>query len=275
MDANLNTTSYRMHELTRDNAMQAAEAHRLAQQAHSTAPLSARVASIRGPLQVAAVLLMVVILLALGTQSAGAQALIETGTNEPYHPALVAFRMGIYYQNSGDHARAVEAFSETIVAFPMIAEAWAARGDSYSAAGAYALALADYNEAIVRAPNLVSALNMRGDALRVLGEVEQAVADYQNAIEQMPEYAAPHAGLAVAYEMLGQADEAQAEHAVYLRLVGPEATVKEEGPAKRFGSNCVKSAPSCRPTEPDRLNSTKGRMSALIDKHMDTRFWML
>ncbi len=231
MNANLNNTSYRMHELTRDSAMQAADAHRLAFEATGVESLTVHSLMARRSLRIAIALLIAVVLLALGTQASNAQALTDPGTTEAYHPALVSFRMGIYYQSSGQHSQAIEAFSETIDAFPMVAAAWAARADSYFALGEYALAIVDYTEAVAIASDFVSALNMRADAYQLIGAFELAVADYQNAIAQMPEYAAPHAGLAAAYNMLGQLDEAQAEHAVYLRLVGPNAAMEDEASA--------------------------------------------
>ncbi len=222
MNANPNLTSYRMHELTRDAAMQTAAHERLAREASGGLPVSVHDLLARRSLRIAAAL-FAIILLMLAVQPASAQALHDDGGGEPYHPALVNFRLGIYYQLTGDHQRAVAEFSETIAAFPMIAEAWAARADSYLALEDFDLALADYDEAIALAPNLVSALTMRGHTYRQVGEAEAAQADYANAIRQMPEYPEPHAGLAAAYELQGRLSDALSEYEIYLTLAGLDA----------------------------------------------------
>jgi len=222
MNANLNTASYRMHELTRDNAMQAADHERLAHEVTGHSPAQFSELLNRPSLRIAIALLIAVIVLAAAALPASAQDLVEAG-NESGHPALVNFRVGIYYQNNGRHAEAIEEFSATVEAFPMIAEAWAARADSYLAVGEFELAIADYSAAVELAPNLVSALSMRGDAYRLSGSFDEAVADYSNAISQMPEYAVPHAGLAATFEALGQHTNAIAEYSAYLQLAGADA----------------------------------------------------
>lgn len=221
MNANPNTTSYRMHELTRDRAMLAANRVRLAHEASDSSPVSFSSFLNRPSLRIAVALIITVMLLAVAAQT-DAQAMVDGG-NEAYHPALVSFRVGIYYQDRGRHDEAIEQFSATIEAFPMIAEAWSARADSYLALGEFELAIADYDAAVALAPELVSALNMRGDAYRLTGVFELATADYLNAIEQMPEYAAPHAGLAATYEAQLLHLQAIAEYELYLTLAGEDA----------------------------------------------------
>ena len=228
MNANLNHTSYRMHELTRDAALQSADSHRLAREATAlpgrspAAPFGRRVVR----LALAVALLFVALAVVTGSAHAQSAALAEPGTSEPYHPALVSFRIGIYYQDSGRHEEAVVMFTGMVEAFPSVAEGWAARADSYHALGEYTLAIADYTRAVELAPNLVSALTMRGNALQSIGAFELAVADYQNAIGQMPEYAAPHAGLAEACAHLGLQPEAVAELDAYRMLAGADADLE-------------------------------------------------
>ena len=222
MNAEPNFASFRMHELTRSNAMQAADRVRLAHEATGHSPVQLSDLLNRPSLRIAIALVITVILLAAASLPASAQDMIETG-NEPSHPGLVSFRVGIYYQINERHSEAIAEFSATVEAFPMIAEAWSARADSYLALGEFDLAIADYNAAVELAPNLVSALAMRGDAYRLSGSFDEAIADYSNAIGQMPEYAVPHAGLAAAFEALGQHDDAIAEYSVYLDLAGEEA----------------------------------------------------
>lgn len=154
MNANLNHTSYRMHELARDAALQSAEQHRMAREASGAAPLSLAGLLERRAVRMALAVAVLFVALALATASAHAQtvALAEPGTNEPYHPALVSFRIGIYYQDSGRHEEAVAMFTEMVEAFPRIAEGWVARADSYAALGEYALAIDDYTAAVTAAP---------------------------------------------------------------------------------------------------------------------------
>lgn len=125
----------------------------------------------------------------------------DPGANEPYHPALVQYRVGYYFQLQGDHARAIEEFTAVIEAFPNWDGGYSARGDSYAAIGQYELAITDYDEALDLTPAFVSIFYMRGRVYMATGEIELASADYASAIQQAPSYALPYWGMGdIAYE---------------------------------------------------------------------------
>jgi tetratricopeptide (TPR) repeat protein len=138
---------------------------------------------------------ILMVLVCAGISPLWAQDIADPGTSEPYHPALVSYRVGYYYQLRGDHERAIEEFTDVIAAFPNWDGGYSARGESYEALADYNLALADYSAALSLTPEFVSVLFMRGRAYHAIGEFGLAAADYANAIEQMPEYALPYRGM--------------------------------------------------------------------------------
>jgi tetratricopeptide (TPR) repeat protein len=156
-----------------------------------------------------------------------AQDLRDTGATEAYHPGLVTYRVGLFYQVKADHERAIAEFSDVIEVLPEFGVAYAARGDSYVALNDYEHALADYESALSIYPDFVSVLYARGRAYLALGETELAVADFDNAVMQMPEYALPYFGLGdVAFEQ-GDYGDALESYQTYLALVddAPDALV--------------------------------------------------
>jgi tetratricopeptide (TPR) repeat protein len=137
-------------------------------------------------------LVTIAVLLGLGASPLFAQDINDEGMTEPYHPALVQFRMGYYYQLQGNHEQAIEEFSLVIEPFPQLDSSYSARGDSYAALGEYTLAIADYDAALELTPSFASVLYMRGRVYAATGEIELANADYANAIQQVPDYALPY-----------------------------------------------------------------------------------
>lgn len=161
--------------------------------------------------------LAVLVGLAFGSVSAGfAQDLADAGGSEPYHPGMVHYRLGIYFQLKGDHLRAIDEFSQTIDTMPTMGYAYAARGDSYAALGAYESAIVDYSASIGMFPDLVSALYTRGRAYAALGETALAIADYDNAIRQMPAYANPYWGLGDVLFDMGEYPDALDQYQAYV-----------------------------------------------------------
>lgn len=153
--------------------------------------------------EVITLVLLFIVLLGVGAAPLLAQTIdiADPGSSEPYHPALVQYRVGNYFQLQGDHERAIEEFTAVIAAFPNWDGGYSARGDSYAALGQYELAIADYDEALDLTPGFVSVLYMRGRAFAAIGEIELADADYANAIQQVPDYALPYWGMGdLAYE---------------------------------------------------------------------------
>ena len=171
-------------------------------------------------------LFAIVVGLAVNSVVVQAQDRADPGSNEPYSPALVHYRLGIYYQIKGDHPRAISEFNLTIDGLPLLGYAYAARGDSYAALGEYETAIADYTQAIQIFPDYVSALYTRGRAYATLGETTLAVADYTNAIGQMPEYPNPYWGLGDLFFDAGDYAQALDNYQHYLaRETEPDALV--------------------------------------------------
>lgn len=145
-----------------------------------------------------------------------AQDLVDAGGSELYHPGLVHYRVGLYFQIRGDHQRAIEKFTQTIHDLPAFGYTYAARADSYVALGNYNQALADYERALAIYPDFVSVLYRRGQVYLMLGESELALADFANAIEQMPEYANVYWGLGDLYYKAGDYNRALENYRLYL-----------------------------------------------------------
>jgi tetratricopeptide (TPR) repeat protein len=165
-----------------------------------------------------AVVLMALAALFGFAASTQAQSMRDSGGGEPYDPALVSFRVGIYCHNQGDYESALAEFTATIDGLPSWGVGYAARGDTYAALGEYALAITDYTTAIGIYPDYVSALYTRGRAYHALGEFELAEEDYVNAIAQMPDYAPTYWGLGDLLFEQGDRGAALTQYQRYLAL---------------------------------------------------------
>lgn len=173
------------------------------------------------------ILLVTLLVLLAATASIAAQDLNDPGITEPYHPGLVHFRVGVFYQLRGDHERAIAEFTATIDGLPRFDAAYAARGDSYAALGKFAEALGDFGQALAVSPTSVSVLYTRGRVYMALGQTDLAETDFANAVGQMPSYALPYFGLGdVAFER-GDFGEALAAYEAYVSRANhtPDALV--------------------------------------------------
>jgi hypothetical protein len=145
MNRKLNTDNYQyqLNQIRRDNLMRAAENQRLAQIAAEPATRRAPFAGLRNWFQrstsaqpnsghhlrgLRRVLhLMVITTFAIALLWATAtpsfaqvqsSAHINPGNNEMYHPVLVSYRIGYYYQFQRDQQRAIAKFTEAIELLP-------------------------------------------------------------------------------------------------------------------------------------------------------------
>jgi tetratricopeptide (TPR) repeat protein len=175
--------------------------------------------------------LLVIVALFVFNLSAQAQShsTHDPGGSEPDHPSYVNLRVGGFFQERGEHERAIEAYT---IAIDSMADFWpgyAARGDSYAALGEWDLAISDYDAALIIAPDLVSALYMRGRAYEALGEPTLAQADFENAIAQLPDFALPYFGLGDLLYAQGEYAEALAHYQSYLQWLegAPDELVME------------------------------------------------
>lgn len=231
MNSFSNRNYYRDFELQRDAALR--EAHRqhlatLATDSSSeaqpqTTKLTAHLPHFRLPhlrlnVRHALTLVLVIGVLVASTLPLRAQDLTDAGVSEPYHPALVTYRVGYYYQLQGDQERAIELFTEVITSLPNWDGGYSARGDSYVALGYFDRAVADYTEALDLTPGFVSVLYMRGRAYQALGAEAQAIADYQLAAEQMPDYPLSYWGMGDVYFEQGNTATALEYYRQYMAL---------------------------------------------------------
>jgi tetratricopeptide (TPR) repeat protein len=156
-----------------------------------------------------------------------AQEQFDAGGSGLNHPALVNYRVGVFYQLKADHERAIAEFTLAIDGVAGFGTAYAARGDSYAALEDYEHALADYDAALALFPDFVSVLYARGRAYLALGETEQAEADFSSAVEQMPDYAMPYFGLGDVAFAQGEYGEALSQYQAYLTRLedAPDALV--------------------------------------------------
>ncbi len=219
MNGKLNTDSYhyQSNKLHRDDVMRAAENKRLAQlcaeedetphrlgaglflklreitaRRHpAQADSRSRHTLLRralGKIMLTTLLAAALLMSALPGKAQQSQTLAEPGVNELFHPALVDYRMGYYYQLKGDHTRAIDVFTSVADAIPGFGCAYAARGSSYAAIGEYALAVDDYTTALAVYPDFITLVLLRGNAYEMLGEHEQARADLDSATDMMHSY---------------------------------------------------------------------------------------
>ncbi len=118
---------------------------------------------------------------------------------------------GDRHLDNGEHAQAIEAYTEAIATDPT-ADAYNARCWGRALSGQnLESALIDCNRAIELAPQNIAALDSRGLVNLMLGNYEAANTDYGRAIELSPNYAHARYGRARALQGLGRYEEAQSE----------------------------------------------------------------
>ncbi|MCK6579173.1 MAG: tetratricopeptide repeat protein [Anaerolineae bacterium] len=255
MNAKLTTdnATYKLNECHRHDAMRAAEHHRIAriarEYAHEDDEQHSRRAALvhllrslfssghhngqprrqhqtlrrvlhMGGVGLALALMLMAAAPSYAQEGADPTAMIDTSATEAYSPALVDYRVAIYYQEQGDHNQAVEKFSSAIAVLPDFAYAFSARGDSYTALGDYASAIADYSITLSYYPDFISVLYMRGCAYVAAGDTLRAMADFQNAMTQMPGYAEPFLGAADLYYAMGDMATALNFYQAYVERAG-------------------------------------------------------
>ena len=99
-------------------------------------------------------ILLVVVMLFAGYQSAFAQDQVDPGQGEPFHDAMLAYRVGTYFLNKGDYDRAVEKLSEAVAQMPGwafevepgYADMYWTLGEALEGAGHYGEALVNYRQ---------------------------------------------------------------------------------------------------------------------------------
>ncbi len=132
----------------------------------------------------------------------------------------------------GDHAQAIEKFTQAIKENSNDATLYYLRGSSYY--GRYKTAfdanpssantsdfnqsIADFSKAIELSPNYAEAYSFRGVAYAGLGSNDLALADYNKAIELKADLDSTYYGRAYLYEKMGKRDLAIADYKRFLEL---------------------------------------------------------
>jgi tetratricopeptide (TPR) repeat protein len=99
-------------------------------------------------------IVLVVVTLFAGYQRVHAQDRVEPGQGEPFHDAMLAYRVGSYFLYKGDYDRAVEKLSEAVALMPEwafqvepgYADMYWTLGEALEGAGRYAEALVNYRQ---------------------------------------------------------------------------------------------------------------------------------
>jgi tetratricopeptide (TPR) repeat protein len=89
-----------------------------------------------------------------GLQRVFAQDVVDPGPSEPFHDAMLAYRVGNYYLYKGEYDRAVEKLSEAVEQMPewafqfepAYADLYWTLGEALEGAGRYQEALVNYRE---------------------------------------------------------------------------------------------------------------------------------
>ena len=124
------------------------------------------------------------------------------------------FLLGGYYQERGEHAKAIEEFQKVILIDPGHVQAHNGMGVSYDYRRDYARAVECYKKALALSPNLEFVLNNMGYSYLLQGRPEEAVPVLQKAIALNGREGKFHNNLGLAYAAKGDLDSALAEFKV-------------------------------------------------------------
>jgi len=140
-------------------------------------------------------------------------------------PAMFAMR-GWWYNDLGDHERAVADFAEKIRLRPDEADGYGWRATAYFDKGDFALALADYDEAIrlgPEEPDLVLWYHLRGVVHDQLGEFQRAIDDFRAALRIGGDDPVIYGDRGNVFLALGQYERALQDHTMAIELAPGEA----------------------------------------------------
>ena len=129
--------------------------------------------------------------------------------SDPRAAAAEYFRQAYEMQTSGEYARALVLYTQSIVAFPT-AEAYTFLGWTYSFMGRLDDAIEECHKAIAQDPDFGNPYNDIGAYLIEKGEFDEAITWFQKALQarRYESPAFPHLNLGRVYERKGQWTEA-------------------------------------------------------------------
>jgi tetratricopeptide (TPR) repeat protein len=151
------------------------------------------------------------------TRIAGCSAVIQASQGKKGNLYLVYNNRGTAYSRKGNHALAIQDFSEAIRLNPNYANLYHNRGVDYYAERDYDHAIQDYSDAIRLSPDYADAYYDRGNAYGGRGvaydkkddyahailDYNEAIRDYTEAIRLQPSYAFAYYGRGLTYDRRG------------------------------------------------------------------------
>ena len=115
---------------------------------------------------------------------------------------------GNAYAATGQHEKAIKAYSEALRLNPDLVAAYHNRGIELREVGQLETAIADFSKVIELSPDRVEGYCNRGQAYNKLGEPELALKDLDKVLELDPEHTVAYGNRGLAFRALGQYEKA-------------------------------------------------------------------
>ncbi len=135
-----------------------------------------------------------------------------------YYTAEDNFRLGLRFQQLGQHEKAKNYYDKALRLNPKYADAYNNRGNAKNDLGKHQEAIADFDTALELNPQHHLAYYNRGNAKRALGKHQEAIVDFDTALELNPKYADAYNNRGVVKNDLGNHREAIADFDTALEL---------------------------------------------------------
>jgi len=125
---------------------------------------------------------------------------------------------GRAYYLSGDYAKAIESFKETIQVKPNSAETYFYLGLAYGKLGDHQKELESYKEAVRLKPDFAEVHFNLGFLYKDLGDSQQAMESFRDALLFKPDYIKARCHIAVLYAEMGDRENALQEYELVKKL---------------------------------------------------------
>ncbi|NQW20066.1 MAG: tetratricopeptide repeat protein [Chloroflexi bacterium] len=122
---------------------------------------------------------------------------------------LNIFKNGVREVDEGHPKKAIEYFTEAIIASPKSSKLHHYRADAYALNGDYELAVIDFDTSVRLNPSYPDTYLDRGNAHYQLGQFEAALKNFSEAIRLKPEWGEAYANRAVIHIELGEDSESE------------------------------------------------------------------
>ncbi|MGF6546744.1 tetratricopeptide repeat protein [Paraburkholderia youngii] len=128
------------------------------------------------------------------------------------------WEVGMVYQDRGDKASALEAYSKAILLNPRFVPAYSERGTAFLLDGKVDDAIQDFTKAIQIDPNNFSIYFRRGNAWKESGNNDKAIEDFTKAILINPKFSAAYLERGDAWELKSESVRALSDFDEAIRL---------------------------------------------------------